>query len=369
MNTRTDEVSKLYQRYEGPGGTHLALQWKGRTRFTVPIETDGQRACWSVFHPGRLGIPLRAMARLPRLFNAQRCVEGAEIRSIRQAVGCELELSCCRAGAAGPWRKDTLLLLGAKTAEPLYFVKNGTGAAVDALLANEAKWLRRLRDEPDLGGYIPELVAHRTGKDFCFVAQRPLAGDLDFRLAEPQMDFLRKLQRCSRKTILFEDSRLFMTLASRLAGLSGRLSNAWAKRLETCMIAIERSLSGQPIVLVAAHWDFTPWNIRVENQTARVFDWEFADDEQLPLIDPLHFVLMPLALRGKPVGELISTIHKTLKLSIEIFDKELCYAASTQALAYLMSVCTLYLWSVQGTYSSDAVLDKYALVLDRMCRG
>jgi hypothetical protein len=363
-----DQCGPLFLACPGNEKTHLGLQWKGRTRFTVPLDSCARSVCWKVFRPGKSAIPLRAMALLPHTFGSEPCIEGPRIQSIRDALGCGREPSCCRAGADGPWHKDTLLFLDRDTAKPLYFVKTGTGAAVDELLRNEADWLRKLRSASELAGHLPKLVVHRPGQDFCFVVQRPLAGKLEFRMGKPQMDFIRKLQCCSRKTMRFENSRLFITLATRLAGLRGSLSNAWAKRLRNCMNKIEGSLSGQPVDLVIAHGDFTPWNIRVENQTARVFDWEYADEEQLPLMDALHFTLMPRAQRADSAESLLSMIDKTLKSCQQQLGNELCYAASAQALAYLMSVCALYLWSVRGTRHSDAVLDTYAVLLDQMCR-
>jgi Phosphotransferase enzyme family len=369
MNVAADDVGRLYRACEGSEGTHLALPWQGRTRFTVPVNSDPQYACWRVFRPGTLGIPLRAMAQLPRLFNIKRCREGPEIGTIREAVGCASEPSCCRAGAAGPWCKDALLLLDAKTAEPRYFVKAGSGEAVNALLANEANWLHKLRGEMGLASQVPELVAHRSGEDLCFVAQRPLAGDLDFGLAEPQMDFLRKLQRSSLKTMRYEDSRLAKTLASRLADLGGRLTDAWAKRLQTCTAKIAESMLGQPIDLVAAHGDFNPWNTRLDRGVARVFDWEYADDEQFPLFDPLHFALMPMALKSRPMAKIIWEMQRTICLCRQGLGEERCYQSEIQALAYLTNLCTLYIWADRGEHNLHPTLMSYAQVIDHLLAG
>ena len=143
-----DEVGRLYRTENKAAGTHLALSWKGRVRYTVPRELAGQEACWRAFMPGKLGIPLRAMARLPRLFGAVECVESSKLASIREAIGKVTGLSCCRAGAEGVWSKDTVLFLSIDTGKPLYIAKAGAGEAVDALLRNEADWLRTLRGQP-----------------------------------------------------------------------------------------------------------------------------------------------------------------------------------------------------------------------------
>jgi hypothetical protein len=304
------------------------------------------------------------MTRLPRLLGAASCVEAEGLASIREAIGKEAGLSCWRAGAEGVWSKDTILFLDKKTAEPLYIVKAGAGVAVDSLLKNEANWLRNLQNHASLVGHVPKLVAHRSGADLSFIAQRALSGNLDFRLGDAQLDFLRRLQESSLQPIRYEDSRLYRTLNSRIKDLSGLLPEAWSTRLEKAMRRIEQSLSGAPILLVAAHNDFTPWNIRLERGVAKVFDWEYADYEQLPLFDPFHFVLAPMALKSESTAKIIQKMHETLHMCQQWLGEERCYKGETQALAYLINLCTLYLWADRGKRNSHPTLVSYAHVID-----
>jgi hypothetical protein len=198
------DAGRFYRAEDHARGTHLALRWNGRLRFTVPREAVAQEACWRVFRPVRL-VPLRAMVRLPRLLGSVNCVEDVKLASIREAIGIPTGLSCCRTGAPGVWSKDTILLLD-KTDKPLYIVKAGVGQAVDLLLSNEAEWLRGLRDRASLADHIPELVTHRSGADLCFVVQCVLPGNLDYLLGELQLGFLRKLQEYSHQTMPLEQS-------------------------------------------------------------------------------------------------------------------------------------------------------------------
>jgi hypothetical protein len=362
------EVGHFYKTEVQSRATHLALRWNGRVRFTVSREADGQQACWKVFSPGRLELPLRAMVRLPRLLGSVSCVESERLASIREAVGNEAGLSCCRAGTLGPWSKDTILLLNKKTAEPLYIVKAGVGEAVDSLLRNEAHWLRTLRDRASLIDHIPELVAHRSGADLSFVAQTPLFGRIDFELGEWPFAFLRKLQEHSRQTLTLQESRLYRNLRSRMKDIGGLLPESWSTRLEKGMRRIEQSLSDAPILFVDAHGDFTPWNIRVERGVAKVFDWEYADSEQLPLFDPLHFTLMPMALKSRPAAEMLQTMRKTLQICQQQLGEDMCLEGETQALAYMMNLCILYLWSEGGKTGSSSVLQSYTRMIDHICR-
>ena len=132
------------------------------------------------------------------------------------------------------------------------------------------------------------------------------------------------------------------------------------------MRRIELSLSGPPCLFVAAHNDFTPWNIRVQSGIARIFDWEYADYEQLPLFDPLHFVLMPMALWSRSTAMMVQSMNTTLQLGRQWLAKESCYEAQTQALAYLMNICTLYLWRDRGISESHLVVESYSKVIDHI---
>jgi hypothetical protein len=363
-----DKVGLFYIRQDYPHGTHLALRWKGRIRFTIPRDIAAQQTCWKIFRPGRAELMLRVMARLPRISGAISCVENENLLLIRKAIGKDTGLSCCRTGTPGPWSKDTILLLNMSTNEPMYIVKAGAGEAVDLLLQNEATWLRTLRDQPALADHIPDLVAHNSGAQLSFVAETPLLGKLDYQLGELHIVFLRKLQKYSHCTIRLEESRLYKNLQMRLKDLSGLLSEAWSSCLQMGIRRIEQSLSGRPVSFVAAHNDFTPWNIRVQRGVVRLFDWEYADYEQLPLFDPLHFVLMPMALWKRPTVNMIRCMKDTLQLSEQWFGKELCHNAQTQALAYLMNLCTLYLWAERGKSNSNPVLESYASIIDFLCQ-
>jgi len=359
-----DEVSRFYTAQDRSDGTHLSLRWKGRLRYTVPRGWAGQRACWKLFKPGMLGIPMRAKTTLPRLLGSVACVESENLAIIREAIGKEAGLSSCRAGSPGPWSKETILLLDKKTTKPLYLVKAGAGEAVDSLLRNEADWLGTLGGRATLVEHIPELVAHRSGTDLCFVVQHAVAGNLDFRLGAAQLEFLFKLQRSSLQSMRFEDSTLYRSLISRLADLKGHLTDAWSERMEKAMLKITESFSHAPVLFVAAHNDFTPWNIRIENGRASVFDWEYAANEQLPLFDLLHFYLLPMALKSRPTGEMLERMQDTLQLGRQWLGAERCYAAKTQALAYLMNVCTLYFWGARWHSIAHPLFESYAQMID-----
>jgi hypothetical protein len=360
------ETGQFYAAQDQPAGSHLALPWRGRVRYIVPRAAAGQVACWRLFQPGRIELPLRAIARLPQIFGAIRCVESDSLAVIRKATGKNVGLTFCRLGAPGPWTKETILFLD-QAGDPELIVKAGKGEAVDRLLLNEAEWLRLLRDQPALVGHIPEMVAHRSGADLSFVAQSVLPGQPSFEFGELHRAFLIKFQAYSHGLLHYEESRLYHNLHARIKELDGLLSQAWSGRIERAMRSLEECFSGVPILMTAAHNDFTPWNIRIQGGAAKVFDWEYAELEQLPLFDPLHFALMPMALKRESAASMIEKMRQTLKECESWLGPDLCRAAEKQALAYLLNLSTLYLWSLRGSYDADPVLESYERIIDYLC--
>ncbi|MGA9129368.1 MAG: phosphotransferase [Terracidiphilus sp.] len=363
-----DSAGHFYNVSEQVTATHRALRWMGRLRYVIPRDCTAQNVCWKTFLPGRVKLPMRAMAHFPFLPGSDRCAESQLMARIRSAIGVEAGFSCCRVGAPGPWTKDTLLFLDKGAATVRYVVKAGSGEAVDRLLHNEAKWLKHLRDDSALADHIPQLIAHRSDIDLCFLAESILSGDFVSRLGEPHIVFLRKLQAHLCQRMRFEDSRFYQSLYARLNDSGANFSEDWSSRFDRGIRRLEQWFAGSQVLLVASHNDFTAWNVRVKDGVARAFDWEYADTEQFPIFDPLHFVLMPMALSRRSATRMIESMRNTLELCRGWFEAEFCCNAEAQALAYLMNICTLYLWSVRGVSAIHPVLNRYAEMIDYLCR-
>lgn len=198
------------------------------------------------------------------------------------------------------------------------------------------------------------------------MAQSVLPGHSDFALGEPHFAFLRKFHAYSRRSLRWEESRLSLNLQERLRDLAEMLSPDWSVRIPNAMRRLEKSFSAEPVAMTAAHNDFTPWNIRIQDGVARIFDWEYACQEQLPLFDPLHFVLMPMALARRPKEAMLAQMHKTLQLCSQRLGSEAACQPRAQALAYLMNLCTLYLWGARHTPGPNLVLAGYAQLIDQL---
>jgi hypothetical protein len=219
-----------------------------------------------------------------------------------------------------------------------------------------------------LAKHIPEMIACHSGSDLSFVAESPVSGKVDYRFGEWNIAFLRKLHDYSSQTMRFEESTLYRLIRTRMDDLSELLPGAWSSRLEKGIKHIEKSLTGYSIQLVAAHNDFAPWNVRVEHGIASVFDWEYAAYQHCPLFDPLHFALMPMALKLKPVAKIIAKMQDVLQASTHWFGPERCYKVEIQALTYCMNLCTLYLWADPKQHDRHPVIQAYAMLIDYLCR-
>lgn len=361
-----DNSNSLYQIRNQSGSSHITLRLNGRDRFTVPRNRAAQSVCWKTFQPGRLELPLRAIASLPRLLGATGCVEGENLNIIRQTVGNEAGLSCCRYGSPGPWSKNTILFLHKEKVEPVYIVKAGAGSAVAHLLRNEANWLRTLSAMPSLAIHVPDLVAYQSGKELSFVAQRLFTGILDLKFGNPHAEFLNKLHSMSLQVMLYKDSQLYRNLNFRMENLRGLLSSAWLSRLTAAMEKIDQALSGKTLPFVAAHNDFIPWNIRVLHGTVKVFDWEYADYQQLPLFDLIHFALMPLVFKRTHPDLMAYHLKNAIQQAKQWLGEDYYRESQVQLLAYLVNLCTLYLFAEQGNAKPGPVLESYAKIIDLM---
>jgi hypothetical protein len=76
---------------------------------------------------------------------------------------------------------------------------------------------------------------------------------------------------------------------------------------------------------------------------------------------------MPMALRSRPTSQLIQSMHNTLMLSQKQLGAEPCYKPETQALTYMVNICTLYLWGDPRRSVSHPALACYALAIDYLC--
>jgi len=71
---------------------------------------------------------------------------------------------------------------------------------------------------------------------------------------------------------------------------ASRMGSKWQELGRKALGIAERELEGREIDCGIAHGDFAPWNMRIEDGTLRLFDWESATYHAPLLWDQFHFM-------------------------------------------------------------------------------
>jgi len=244
--------------------------------------------------------------------------------------------------------------------------KIGNRPATAALLHNEAAWLRRCGSYPELVRHVPKLIATITVGDTPILVQSVVDGKTPrLRPGTAQASFQSTLHALTAATELrIEDSKMWLTIREHLTCVRPSLPILWLERIERGMTR----LLDYPdrIAFAAAHRDFTPWNMRLEHGSLRVFDWEYASDEYGTAYDLLHYCLLPRVLRGARPH--INVILEQAAATAKTANLLSCYGDQlrTQAIAYFLDVCLFYMASRGGWIAGDKVVEGYGDLLDQL---
>ena len=109
----------------------------------------------------------------------------------------------------------------------------------------------------------------------------------------------------------------------------------WDERVRKGLALLEYKV-GVGVLMSRAHRDMVPWNMRLDGKKEiHVFDWEYSEQEYLPLYDFFHFLLMPKALSGRvAIQDGRETLQK-VKLLNWHGDKRIVHNPAIQLLGYL----------------------------------
>lgn len=205
-------------------------------------------------------------------------------------------------GTPGPYQKASILIMSPQ-GKPLLFVKLALTDSADAMIEREAYWLQRLGQCTALQDMMPRLLGSgrvRNGRHYVVtsVAQGSLSSS---SFTAEHARFLRTLALAEMRTQAFDDSAMYhywrRCLAEMRAGMRDEQQQLLTSAISECLAEL-MEWHGFTVI---AHGDFAAWNIRSNSRTTIVFDWEYASDGALPLLDPLHFLLIPAASSGRGV--------------------------------------------------------------------
>lgn len=178
-------------------------------------------------------------------------------------------------GNPSPTRKMTLFLLDGSSVHAV--IKIPLTKAAVAAVAAEASTLQAMSK---LQPAIPQSLQYDSASGWS--VQNWVQGSPSSRkFTEQHRSFLLRLVAPDSSTSLkaaFEKNSLIHEALS--------LPTADKQKLE---VAIERLQDSSVLPRTSVHGDFTPWNIKITKGKLRIFDWESARLDSLPLFDICNF--------------------------------------------------------------------------------
>lgn len=267
-------------------------------------------------------------------------------------------------GTPGPYQKASALYVR-EDGRPLALVKTAMTPSADLMVDAEAGWLEALAGVRALGGRVPRLLgAGETdeGRRYLSVSVAP-STQMEFAFARAHATFLAALGHARLDTVAFGDSLCARALRDKIDQLHEILPEGRRAVLGEAIEDCHARLDGYAGPMVVAHGDFAPWNTRIQGQELFVFDWEYAQEGANPLMDVLHYLLMPHAVQRWGVGQR----HLTMALRCaQDFARETYpqwhWAARTVtalALAYFLEVLLHYAVASGRFETRDPVVASY----------
>lgn len=243
------------------------------------------RLAWAAIKPAlRWGA---APAALPEDHIYVRCIAGLNWRALGWHRRAE-PVPLVYVATPGPRRKAVVHLIDPVSHACELIVKVPLTEAAKRAIRHEAQTLVHLRQEEFAAA--PRLVELDDSDGIA--AQTVVAGShsgLNFRREVAML--LLALERPGECTALSH-------VASSLESTSLRPD---ASRVDTALLAraLDQMDDSSEMPAVRIHGDFAPWNIKLQNGTAALVDWEDSQPRGLPLHDAFHFAHMTRCLFGK----------------------------------------------------------------------
>jgi hypothetical protein len=154
-------------------------------------------------------------------------------------------------------------------------------------LQHERRILQRLRNIPILSNSVPESVAYvQTHLGACHF-RTAVAGEAAPLSITPSLRrWLMKCRFASERPA--SQSAFVRNLLRRTDAASAKYKELFAEATRT---ALTTGLETRSVPRTVIHGDFVPWNIRIDNGHANVFDWENGQLDGIPGWDEAYFHL------------------------------------------------------------------------------
>jgi hypothetical protein len=191
-------------------------------------------------------------------------------------------------GTPGTFQKLTVQVMRSD-GSILGYLKMPMTASADERLRNEAAVVRDLDSYAELRPHIPRLIFAGSLQGRYVVFQSALQGSRGpLCYASLHEKFLRRLHSCRSERR--PGQRIIEETAHEWHHVASRMGATWQELGRKALGVAERELDRREIVCGIAHGDFAPWNMRIDDGTLRLFDWESASYHTPLLWDQFHFM-------------------------------------------------------------------------------
>ena len=183
---------------------------------------------------------------------------------------------------------------------------------------HEASTLRRLAGFPALRPCVPEVLFAEVWNGTYVLLQTPVAGrPAGCRFSSRHRRFLRELHAPARSVRSGED--LIAETDGRWRELAAVADGAWVDAGKRALDQAAEQLATAVVPCGLSHGDFAPWNLRVDGDSLRVFDWESAKWNAPVHWDWFHFQVQVQAnlgfrFRAVPPSRLSEPLHPLFTL-------------------------------------------------------
>ncbi|MCA9468492.1 MAG: phosphotransferase [Nitrospira sp.] len=354
-----------------PQGTHSFYPNVYNSRLIVPLERHMRRVALEFFLPLRQRISAymgTLEAKTLKLRENRYLQETQFMESLKTRIGDQTFKTAVSIGTPGPYSKNTILFLNHQ-AEPCLLAKIANTQGAKTLLSNEVQWLKHLSTRENLRHSVPRFIADLRSDGTYVLVQSICQGNWTGRtLSSAHITFLATFQGMGEVSPkgCYTTSTMRNCMNKRLNHIQHRITPEWFSRLTHGLRLVECELQSERIIIVPAHRDFAPWNLKLHNNSVSAFDWEYASDGYLPLYDIFHFLLMPITLKHQiPFHRIPFLISQARNHGAFLgnADFKTC-RADIQLLAYLLDVCLFYLESNQGRHQGDFVVTTFGRYID-----
>ncbi len=249
------------------------------------------------------------------------------IQWVNKILGVPASKLAVYTGVPGYYRKTTVQIMS-NDGRILGYAKIAESPQSKTRLRHEIRVLKLLRSLKITGASYPQALGFKeTDRELIILLSAP---STNYTLHNLQMTgaictFLSDMFNKSKTRHEFTASPPFECTCQRVERVVPRLSSTWKEPFQKARRILSERMSNEEIVCGLCHYDFKPWNLKINRIDDRlfVFDWEFARTCWAPLVDLFNFIVQPafLVRRLKPesVFEGILNPNSTMKQVIAAY--------------------------------------------------